>query len=139
MEQQPMAVFLTTVGNSSDVSSVTSRDEVDTQDEDASQQQRGRLAEVPCAELEQQQGDDVGRHLHHGGQEAADVRVAVHVGGVEDKSVVAQMAAGGWTPFLLAASLRTASASSTRPWLSSQRGDSGINLWRPESYVCVWM
>lgn len=40
---------------------------------------------------------------------------------------------GAWTPFILAALLRMVSASSTRPWERSQRGDSGICLPPPKT------
>lgn len=39
-----------------------------------------------------------------------------------------KMVSGAVTPFFLAASLSTASASSTLPWDSSHRGDSGMSL-----------
>lgn len=67
---------------------ITGRNEVNEEDENAPEEERGRLAEVPAAVLEQQQGDYVGRHLDHGRQEAAQVRVAVHAGGVEHQRVV---------------------------------------------------
>ena len=43
-------------------------------------------------------------------------------------SVWVKMTSGAVTLFFLAAALKMASASSTRPWERSNRGDSGMNL-----------
>lgn len=62
---------------------------MDAEDEDATHEERGGLAEVPGAVLQQQQSNDVGGDLDGGRQEGVEVGVAVQVGGVEDQGVVA--------------------------------------------------
>lgn len=68
---------------------LTKGDEVDTEDEDTTHKERGGLAEVPGAVLQQKQGNDVGGDLDGGWQEGVEVGVTVQVGSVEDQGVVA--------------------------------------------------
>lgn len=57
---------------------------MDTEDHDASEEECGRLADVPGAELKQDQGDYVSWNFHDSRQEAVYVGVAIQVGSVED-------------------------------------------------------
>ncbi len=64
--------------------SLTYRNEVNQKYHNASEKESGRLAEVPGAVLEQQQGNNVSRHFCRSREEAVKVRVAVQVCSVED-------------------------------------------------------